>query len=98
MNTLLETALFSRPYLRRYWPRFALGVVLAFLFGVSNSFFMGSVYTIANRLNDPTKVQEITEKGREAQAKKEEGESLVVHGLKANAKALKQELYVLIDP
>jgi ABC-type multidrug transport system fused ATPase/permease subunit len=98
MHTLLETAHFSRPYLARYWPRFALGIFLGILFGASQSLSLGSIYVIANRLDDPAHIQEVTQKGREAQAKKEEGESPMVHGLKANATALKQDFYVLIDP
>jgi ATP-binding cassette, subfamily B, bacterial MsbA len=98
MNTLLETARFSRPYLARYWPRFALGIFLGILFGASNSLTLGSIYVILNRLDDPKHIQEVTEKGKEAQAKKEEGENVVVHGLKKNATILKEELYVSIDP
>ena len=98
MHTLLETASFSRVYLRRYWLRFVLGIVLAFLFGLSNGLFMGSVYTILNRLDNPVRVQQITEKGREAQAQKEEGESPAFHSLKAEGTALKEQFYVFIDP
>jgi ATP-binding cassette, subfamily B, bacterial MsbA len=98
MHTLLETARFARPYLARYWPRFALGIFLGILFGASNSLSLASVWVIANRLDDPKHIQEVTEKGREAEAKKEEGENVVVHGLKKNAIALKEEFYVLIDP
>jgi len=98
MHTLLETARFSRPYLARYWPRFVLGILLGVLFGASNSLSLGSIYLIATRLDDPKHIQEVTEKGREAQIKKEEGESPLVHGLKANATAFKQQFYVLIDP
>lgn len=98
MNTLLETAQFSRPYLRRYWFRFSLGILLGILFGASNFLSLGSIYVIASRMDDPTHIREVTEKGKEAQAKKEEGESPVVHGLKAKATALKEELYFLIDP
>ena len=98
MNTLLETAHFSRPYLARYWPRFALGIFLGILFGASNSLSLGSIWVIANRLDDSKHIQEVTEKGREAEAKKEQGENVVIHGLKKNAMALKEEFYVLIDP
>jgi ABC-type multidrug transport system fused ATPase/permease subunit len=98
MHTLLETAHFSRPYLARYWPRFILGVVLGVLFGASNSLSLGSIWLIANRLDDPAHIKLVTERGREAQTKKKEGDSPVVHGLKKNATALKEELYVLIDP
>jgi len=98
MNTLLETARFSRTYLARYWPRFVLGIVLGILFGASNSLALGSVYLILNRLDDPKHVEAVTEKAREIQAKKEEGESPMVHGLKAKATAFKQDLYLLVDP
>jgi len=98
MNTLLETARFSRPYLARYWPRFVLGILLGVLFGASNSLSLGSIYVILNRLDDPAHIQEVTAKARETQAKKEEGENIVVHGLKAKATAFKQEFYLVIDP
>jgi len=98
MNTLLETARFARPYLARYWPRFALGIVLGILFGASNSLSFASMWIIANRLDDPAHVQLVTDRGREAEAKKEAGDSVVVHSLKAEATALKEELYVFIDP
>jgi ABC-type multidrug transport system fused ATPase/permease subunit len=98
MHVLLETARFSRVYLARYWPRFVLGIVLGVIFGASNGIFMGSVYLLLNRLDDPAHVQQITEKARAVQAKKEAGENVVVHSLKAKANALKGELYVLVDP
>ena len=98
MNTFLEAARFSRPYLLRYWPRFALGIVLGILFGASNSLCIGSIYTLVHRVTDPEQVQLVTEKAREVQIKKEEGESVIVHGLKAKATAFKQEFYLLIDP
>jgi subfamily B ATP-binding cassette protein MsbA len=98
MNTFLETAHFARPYLARYWPRFVMGIVLGILFGLSNGIFMGTVYVIAIRLDDPAHMQQQIEQGREAQAKKEEGENVVVHGLKAKATALKEEFYLVIDP
>jgi ABC-type multidrug transport system fused ATPase/permease subunit len=98
MNTLLETAYFSRPYLIRYWPRFALGVFLGILFGASNGLFLGSVYLLLNRLDDPKPIQEVVEKGKAVQAKRDQGENVVVHGFKKNATILKQDFYVMIDP
>jgi subfamily B ATP-binding cassette protein MsbA len=103
MHTLLETAQFSRPYLRRYWPRFVLGIVLGILFGVSNGLFIGSVYTIVHRLADPAQVQQVTEKGREAKAaskaaKTDETENAALHSLKAEGVTLKEEFFLLIDP
>jgi ABC-type multidrug transport system fused ATPase/permease subunit len=98
MNTLLETAHFSRPYLIRYWPRFALGVFLGILFGASNGLFLGSVYLLLNRLDDPKPIQEVVEKGKAIQAKRDQGENVVVHGFKKNATILKQDFYVVIDP
>ena len=75
MHILLQTARFSGVYLARYWPRFTLGIVLAFVFGASNGLFMGSVYILLTRLDEPKHVQQITEKAREAKEKKEQGES-----------------------
>jgi ABC-type multidrug transport system fused ATPase/permease subunit len=106
MNTLLETARFSRPYLARYWPRFVMGVILGLLFGVSNGLFLGSIYTIIHRVADPTGVQEVIEKGREAKdtakavkaAKASEPENATLHSLKAEGATLKQEFFILIDP
>jgi ABC-type multidrug transport system fused ATPase/permease subunit len=103
MNTFLETAKFSRPYLARYWPRFVLGIVLGILFGVSNGLFIGSVYTIVHRLADPAQVQEVIAKGHEAKAaekavKVEQAENPTVHSLKAEGATLKQEFFIVIDP
>ena len=66
MNTFFETARFSRTYLGRYWFRFILGIILGVLFGLSNGFFMGSVYLILNRLDDAAHVRLITQRGLEA--------------------------------
>ena len=69
MNTFLETARFSRPYLARYWPRFVLGIVLGILFGVSNGLFLGSIYTrrsIASTI--PPTVQHDHREGPRSQA------------------------------
>ncbi|HUB66600.1 MAG TPA: ABC transporter ATP-binding protein [Candidatus Methylacidiphilales bacterium] len=98
MNILIEIARFSRPYLARYWFRFVTGIVLGILFGASNGLFLGSVYIIAQRLDDPSHVQQVTERGREAEVKKEEGENPTLRSLKAKASAWKQDFYVLIDP
>jgi subfamily B ATP-binding cassette protein MsbA len=100
MNTLLEAARFSRPYLARYWPRFALGIVLGLLFGVSNGLFIGSVYTVVHRLADPDKVEMVINKGLEAKAaaKAEQPENAALHALKAEGVTLKEEFFILIDP
>ena len=103
MNTLLETARFSRPYFARYWPRFVLGIILGLLFGVSNGLFIGSVYTVVHRLADPAQVQDVIEKGREAKAaalavKTEEVENPALHSLKAEGATLKEEFFIAIDP
>ena len=55
MNTFVETAKFSKVYLKRYWFRFVTGIVLAFLFGISNGLFLGGVYTMMHRLDDAPK-------------------------------------------
>jgi subfamily B ATP-binding cassette protein MsbA len=103
MNTLLETARFSRPYLARYWPRFILGIVLGVLFGVSNGLFIGSVYTLVHRVAKPAEVEIVIEKGHEAKAaakaaKTERPENAMLHSLKAEGATLKEKFFILIDP
>ena len=56
MNTYLETARFSRPYLKRYWFRFILGIILGIFFGVSNGLFIGAFYLIHLLPGDPAVV------------------------------------------
>ncbi len=46
---------FGWPYLRRYWQRLALGVLLGVIFGISNTLILGGASTIFTRL-DPSKV------------------------------------------
>ena len=99
MNTLLEAARFARPYLGRYWPRFALGVLLGIFFGMSNGLFLGGIYIIANRFDDPGHVKYVIEKGKEANAaQKEEIANPTIAGLKAKGATLKEEFYILINP
>jgi subfamily B ATP-binding cassette protein MsbA len=99
MNTYIESARFARPYLAKYWFRFAAGIALGVLFGFSNSLFMGSIYIIASRLDDPGHIRYVIEKGKEAKAaQKEEQENAAVTSIKAEGATLKQEFYILIDP
>jgi ATP-binding cassette, subfamily B, bacterial MsbA len=103
MHTLLETAHFARPYLARYWPRFALGILLGVLFGASNGLFLGSVYTLVHRVANPAGVQDVVAKGQEAEAaaqalKKEKAENPALHSLKVEGATLKQNFFLLIDP
>ena len=100
MNTLLETAKFSRVYLARYWPRFAMGIALGILFGASNGLFIGSVYTVVNRLDDPIKVEQVVSKGLEAKAasKTTLPGTAALSSLKAEGVTLKEEFFILIDP
>jgi subfamily B ATP-binding cassette protein MsbA len=103
MNTFLETAQFSRPYLARYWPRFALGIFLGILFGISNGLIVGSMYTLAHRVAAPQQVEDVTQKGFAAKAaakatKTAPLEDTTLHSLRAEGATLKEEFFVLIDP
>jgi subfamily B ATP-binding cassette protein MsbA len=99
MNTYVETALFSRTYLKRYWFRFVTGIVLAFAFGLSNGLFIGGVYTMINRMSDPVKVEAVTEKAREAkEAAKEAQMNPGLVSMKKASLALKQRFYLAVDP
>jgi len=103
MNTILESVLFARPYLARYWPRFALGIVLGILFGFSNGLFIGSVYTFVHRLADPAKVEMVVNQGKEAKAAAKSTlpalpGSAALASLKTEGATLKEEFYIAIDP
>ncbi len=91
MNTLLETARFSRTYFARYWFRFVLGVVLGIFFGFSNGLFMGSVYLITSRLADSGHVSQEVHDGRIV------AQNPTV-APKSETKLLKEKFYVAIDP
>lgn len=106
MNTFLETAKFSRPYLARYWPRFAAGILLGVLFGVSNGLIVGALYLVSNRVMDPNAVSYTVTQGQEAkeaasaarERKANEPEDPSVQALKVKGATLKQEIYLLVDP
>ena len=44
---------FGWPYLKRYWLRLVLGVVIGMLFGLTNASFVWATKTILERFNDP---------------------------------------------
>jgi ABC-type multidrug transport system fused ATPase/permease subunit len=106
MNTLTETIHFSKPYIRRYWPRFVMGVVLGLLFGLSNGLIAGALYMVSNRVTDPNAVQYTVTQGEEAKAqasaareeKANEPEDPTVKALKVRGATLKQEIYLTLDP
>ena len=86
---------FGFPYLRRYWLRFALGIIFGFIFGLSNGFTLGGVYLILNRLGDPARVQQLTEEGRKA---KQQPENVVTHTFHAKMQIVTERFYATIDP
>lgn len=51
MRYALTIFRFGWPYLRRYWPRFLLGVALGALFGLSNAALLSAGNTLLDRLN-----------------------------------------------
>lgn len=44
---------FGWPYLHRYWPRFALGILLGVVFGLSNASFIWATKTMIGRMAPP---------------------------------------------
>ncbi|MGV3771944.1 MAG: ABC transporter ATP-binding protein [Verrucomicrobiales bacterium] len=54
MNEIREILRFGAPYLKRYWTRLAIGVVLGVFFGFSNALFVGATTTIFKRLDPDT--------------------------------------------
>ena len=54
IGRILSILRFGQPYLKRYWGRFAAGILLGALFGLSNASFVWATKTIFERL-DPNK-------------------------------------------
>ena len=51
MNKLGNVLRFGWPYLRRYWGRVVVGVLLGILFGISNAGFVWATRTLIGRMN-----------------------------------------------
>ena len=65
MGDLLQILRFGGPYLRRYWVRFALGILFGFLFGLSNGLTMGGVYLMIGRLGDPNHTEQVVQQAKD---------------------------------
>src|SRR6187399_1391157 len=50
MNNLSNIFRFSAPYIRRYWARMFLGVLLGILFGISNAAILGATKGLLSRV------------------------------------------------
>ena len=50
MQYLIHTFKFGWPYLRRYWKRAAMGVLLGFVFGLTNASFIWASRTVVERM------------------------------------------------
>jgi ABC-type multidrug transport system fused ATPase/permease subunit len=53
IRRILSILRFGQPYLKRYWPRFAAGILLGALFGLSNASFIWATKTIFQRMDEP---------------------------------------------
>jgi subfamily B ATP-binding cassette protein MsbA len=101
MNAYVETAKFSVVYLKRYWFRFIMGIVLSFAFGISNGFFLGGVHLMLSRLSDPKPVVEKSNQvdaARSAKDQKEAKEHPFRYSLKMKGKKFGQDFYNTMDP
>jgi subfamily B ATP-binding cassette protein MsbA len=106
MSTFLSTARFAGPYLARYWPRFAAGILLGLFFGFSNGLFVGGVYTLTHRVANPESVKQAVAKGEEAKqtasALREQKANLPdnadIQALEAKGATLKQKFLIAVDP
>lgn len=54
MRHLYLIGKFCWPYMRRYWVRLSLGMLLGVFFGLSNAFILGSAQTLLSRLGAGT--------------------------------------------
>ncbi|MBG88486.1 MAG: multidrug ABC transporter ATP-binding protein [Verrucomicrobiales bacterium] len=59
MQNLLKIWKFGWPYLRKYWGRFAIGVVLGLIFGATNLGFVWVVKTLTGRIDPSQPVQQV---------------------------------------
>ena len=50
MNNLANVFRFGAPYIRRYWVRMVLGVLLGVVFGISNAAILGGTRALLNRV------------------------------------------------
>jgi subfamily B ATP-binding cassette protein MsbA len=50
LNNLANVFRFGAPYIRRYWVRMSLGVLLGVLFGISNAAILGGSRALLNRV------------------------------------------------
>ena len=50
MNNLANVFRFGAPYIRRYWVRMVLGVLLGIIFGISNAAILGGTRALLNRV------------------------------------------------
>ena len=105
MNTYLETAKFSRPYLARYGFRFVVGIILAFAFGASNGLFVGGFYTMIHRLDDPANIRKLAAEKVTQNAEKEPKEAKTdgatppaFVSFKKQGQTLQKSFNSLIDP
>ena len=91
MNNLSNIFRFSAPYIRRYWVRMFLGVLLGVWFGISNAAILGGTKAVLNRVFPD-------EKAASASA----GTTVELSGLKAKlselAESVKAKTLPLIDP
>jgi len=51
IGRILSILRFGQPYLKRYWSRFAAGILLGMLFGLSNASFIWATKTIFQRMD-----------------------------------------------
>src|SRR5215471_12231828 len=57
MRHLMTILRFGWPFMRRYWTRFAAGIVLAWIFAASNTLILGAGKILLERLKSPTTTQ-----------------------------------------
>jgi hypothetical protein len=86
MNDYQRVFHFGWPYLRRYWHRLALGIVLGVVFGATNASFVGLTNLMATRL-DPR-----------ASAQVESAAPGPAGGLQAATRGLSARVSAALDP
>jgi len=65
MEDVFKILRFGGPYVRRYWLRFAMGILFGFFFALTSGLTMGSVYLMLGRLGDSAHVSKITQQAKQ---------------------------------
>jgi subfamily B ATP-binding cassette protein MsbA len=96
MNEIRDILRFGAPYLKKYWTRLMIGVLLGVFFGFSNALFVGATTTIFRRL-DP-KEDKITAEELAKKAERDRKRSPLARKIHGQLEGIKNSVNAGLDP